>query len=605
MPFRRSRQDGEANGDADSDSPKKTRSSQSWSWKRRKSENHKLFSGLSPEANVPAVGGLELQANLPENILPMEALLFEPTEQEIKNGNIRMIHLNTPLQESEQQQIRAVEEEFSNLGNPLPRSMEVHILRVLQQHKGNVSKACEQLQKNYTFRMQYLPIREVDILPSIQKGWIYWHGRDKRCRPCLVVRACNIDKETWGDNEAITRTVLFNMEFILRYGLVPGRVENWVVIVDMTNAGKHGIPSISAITSMASALQGIYRFRMSWTKIINAPYWFSAMWGGIKKVFPGDSVKKIEILGSNFSKTLTTLFAPNQLEERYGGISRNLDAATDFYPMTFPPGPFTPDSGSEKPSRSSSRQASPRAGRSPDVQNILSEYVPIELHEAGLWVKGNEDTWLPRAQKASLTKEAVQHLQAKFGTDMKACETYEDLLELLQSTREDQDSKEVTSDMGGAHSDDAAPNAISSSAAVPAKIEAVDVQNSQNNDPVHKTVVCQVPRIPLKLPEAPTAVVESGKTAAPRSSNGAYLTNSREREANLRAAALPVEDSKASKPPSVTAKDTFGGDMPNGGNISIEVLKAGSRSRIEDLNDKEIGPCPLWCGCNPARPRPA
>jgi len=381
---------------------------------------------------------------LPENLLPAEALLLKPTPEEIRNNDLRMIHLSTPLLESEQKLLKALDEECKKQKITIPRSMQPHSLRVIQQHKGKIKSALEQLTKNYEFRMKYLPLTEAEVLADLQKGWMYWHGRDKRCRPILVVRAGNIDKETWANPERITKMVLFLLEFILRYGMVPGRVENWCVMVDLTNAGRHGRPSMEAVKTMAHAMQGIYRYRMAWTKILNAPFWFSVFWSGLKSVLPGESVKKVEICSGSYHKALHAVVALNQLEERYGGTCRDRETPSQFYPMQFPAGPFDPQAPVLR------KDPSPRGGvASDDIHTKLHDYTPVTLHEGGLWIEGKEDKWLASARMAPLTKEASDYLKAR-NVQLNPCETYQDLLNLLHQSQEDctdatsEDSKHQT-----------------------------------------------------------------------------------------------------------------------------------------------------------------
>ena len=36
--------------------------------------------------------------------------------------------------------------------------------------------------------MQKMPVKEADVLKDLQHGIMYWHGRDRACRPVLVWR---------------------------------------------------------------------------------------------------------------------------------------------------------------------------------------------------------------------------------------------------------------------------------------------------------------------------------------------------------------------------------------------------------------------------------
>merc|ERR1719487_161989 len=215
-----------------------------------------------------------------------------------------MIFLNTPLDEAEQESIQNFYAELKEQGKVLAHCSQIHILRLLQHSKGNIKKAIKQMECNLVARQKYLvddrcSATVATLQHDLQKGVLYMHGRDEKLRPCLVIRASRIDKECFDDPPRLCRVAVFILETILRYGMVPGKVENWGVIIDLENAGEHGVPPLRLITSLVETLQNMYRFRMAWTKMVHAPWWFAAMWSGIKRAIPGESVKKVEILSGN------------------------------------------------------------------------------------------------------------------------------------------------------------------------------------------------------------------------------------------------------------------------------------------------------------------
>lgn len=379
-----------------------------------------LFKEDHPEERVPGCGGLKLDSPLPDHILPPEVLLVNPTQEEIIVGGNRMIFLNTPLLDEELKLLQAVDAEIEGSGKKVPKAMMIQRLRLIQQAKNNVRKAVDQLEKNFAFRMQHLPLNEADVLVDLQKGGMYWGGRDFRCRPSLIIRAGRLDKDLMNDAERTTRLAVFLLEYMIRYGLCPGRVENWGVIVDLDNAGAHGIPPIGTINSLVTTLQGIYRYRMVWTKIVNAPWWFTGIWTGIKRVVPGESVKKVEILGSNMAN-LAALFEPAQLEERYGGGAPNLEQPTDFFPRKFAPGPFFPEG----------RAAGSLAGS----DNLrLADITSTEFHEGCVWnpTDAAKEAWLPRAAASCLSPMSAKYVKATCNKDIAPIETFEQAMRLLQ-----------------------------------------------------------------------------------------------------------------------------------------------------------------------------
>jgi len=380
-----------------------------------RSSTYELYEDTKPEEVVPSIGGLRLQSPVAENVLPPEVMLHVPGPDEVMMGPNRMIFLNTPLTDKEQERLSALHALCKSNNKTIPRCMRPQTLRAIQQAKGDVQKALSDLENKFIVRMQRLPINEEEVLPDLKKGFMYWHGRDRRCRPILVIRAKCIDADLMAGPQRVVRLITFLLEYMLRYGMCPGRVENWGLMVDLEKAGQHGRPSISFLKLLADALQSCYRFRMSWTRILNNPFWFQPIWGALCTVIPGESIKKIEIISSRVER-LQELVDANQLEQRYGGSRPNRENPGDFVPMRFLPGPF--EAGQTTPPNTS-----------PDACRLHTR-TPIDAHEGCLLEQGCEEMWLPTVQQCSLTPEASGYLESTLKVNVRPCVKTSDLLQL-------------------------------------------------------------------------------------------------------------------------------------------------------------------------------
>lgn len=375
---------------------------------------------------------------LPDNILPPEVVLCKPTPEEIKHGATRMIFLNTPLDEMEQRQLRRLLNELKMQGRTCPTSMHVHLLRLLQHAKGDPTKAIHQMDKNILARSRWMPLVESDIAADLQAGAIYWSGgRDRRCRPCLVVAADKISQEFAENPDRICRVAIFLLEYMIRYGLCPGRVENWGVIVDLSNAGAHAVPPVRLILDLVDSMQGMYRFRMAWTRIINAPWWFSSLWTMIKHALPGESVRKVQILDSHYAAELQALFLPPQLESRFGGTAPDRRTPGAFLPFRFTPGPFDdalpPLAAPAAPAAPAlvAAAAAQREVAAALAGGALHKMTTTDMHIGTLWIKGDEERWLSTAVACPLMPSAAEYLRREFDVVAKPCATLPDLLQLL------------------------------------------------------------------------------------------------------------------------------------------------------------------------------
>lgn len=385
------------------------------------------------DAETDSMSGFELASAVPDNMLPPEVLLQVPQPSDLKSGKTRAIFLNTPLEESEQRQIAAMLEELKRQNKVVPPSMRNKLLRLLQQARGDPRKAIVQMEKNMQARASFMPIREADLLSDLQKGVMYWHGRDFKCRPCLVIVAGRIDKDFIEHPEKLCKVAVFLLEFMVRHGMYPGRVENWGVIVDLEGAGQHGRPPLRLITDLVETLQGMFRFRMAWTKIVNAPWWFAGLWAGIKKVIPGESAKKVEILSSDYAESLLTLIAPSHLEKKYGGSADDCVAPGDFFPLRPKPGPFAVQA---EPVRSGSAVLPCPTSSGMDLAR-LHELTTIESREGSLWINGQEDAWLHIAARSLLTPASASYLKTAFDVQAPCCENMSELVQNLTFQQQD------------------------------------------------------------------------------------------------------------------------------------------------------------------------
>lgn len=67
------------------------------------------------------------------------------------------------------------------------------------------------------------------------------HGRDNRFRPILVLKAQELNNLKLPSKE-ITELLTYFSEYLLSDVLLPGQVENWIMITDLTGIGVTNLP---------------------------------------------------------------------------------------------------------------------------------------------------------------------------------------------------------------------------------------------------------------------------------------------------------------------------------------------------------------------------
>lgn len=382
---------------------------------------------------VPCMGGcVELQQEHSKHLLPEEVVLFEPTEDEMfaepkaRHGS-RLIFLNTPLLPSEVDALVALRKEWMRRGkgrDELPEFIRLSALRIMQHKRFDPSRAMDLVQTCLDERVRRLPLREEDLLADLSYGAMYWHGRDRKCRPCLVVRIERF-AELIKERERCIRMTIFVLEYALRFAMVPGRVENWVVLVDFENASDimsfYQLPTMCLTAkALSQILESVYCCRMVWVKLLNLPAILSRI---VQSVIPADKKKKVSAI-EDHKKELLKYFELSQLEARYGGTRRDLKGH-ETYPFRFYPGcrgamtarPLTCESGR---STASSTSDSTVDTESEEAVTSLHHLTGRKFHEGQLWDTSATDRWIEQAAESSLPPQAAKALSS-LGHSVEPC----------------------------------------------------------------------------------------------------------------------------------------------------------------------------------------
>jgi len=360
-------------------------------------------------------------------ILPPEVALFEPTPQDIHRGgepgpptkSTRCIILNTPLTEAEISALKSFHEAFENvvpgLGKAkgeIPRYISTHALRILNQAKYNTAKALEIMQVHLEMRVKKMPILEGEILGYLKSGMMYVHGRDKKCRPCVIWR---LEKMMGLEPMKAARLVLFVLEYVVRYALVPGRVENWVLIVDLQGAGLQHVNNNNRQLAMhvTSLLVDVYCGRNFCTKVLYTPWMVRTV---VNSLIPADKRDKVYLVPDKDIKShLLTLFEPHQLEQKYGGTATDVTDET-CYPFRFFPNATGATANWPKP----------------DIP--LHHLVDRTFHEGLLWDESTpaaKRAWVASAQGHPLTTISAEYLATKTKQTERPCTTLEQWYDIL------------------------------------------------------------------------------------------------------------------------------------------------------------------------------
>jgi len=124
------------------------------------------------------------------------------------------------------------------------------------------------------------------------------------------------------------------MEYMLYYMLVPGRIENTNVIIDLKGLGVTQLP-ISALSDIYKVMSHHYIGRVFRFYVVNLSWLLNTISGAVKALLTDRQRQKLCILDS--VKDLQKDFALHHLEEDLGGSRKEIQ---EFFPFPVQPGPF-------------------------------------------------------------------------------------------------------------------------------------------------------------------------------------------------------------------------------------------------------------------------
>ena len=208
-------------------------------------------------------------------------------------------------------------------------------LRYLQASRFDYNNAITMILEYFKWKIITFPIKlsnhHKEILNS---GFIYIHGRDNRFRPIVILNpdiyvknSKNYSLEDW----ILALAYFFN--YTIQNLLIPGQVENWIIICDVANSSIVFLPK--DLKTILNTLSQNFRCRLFSMFIINVSYFLQIIWSAIKNMLDPITQKKIKLLRNNECDIkLFKYINKKQVENKFGGEAENLER--QFFPPFFP-----------------------------------------------------------------------------------------------------------------------------------------------------------------------------------------------------------------------------------------------------------------------------
>ena len=183
-----------------------------------------------------------------------------------------------------------------------------------------------------------------DILSS---GMIYMHGLDCNYRPiiCIIVSRFVKLMDIY-PIENFIYAIYFFINYLSKHIFIPGQVENWIMIADMSNVSFWKPPT--KILKIFNFLQSKYLCRLCSLYIYGMNYVLTVCWKIVKKLIDARTAQKFNFISGqdDIKNFVLTKIHPSQLEQKFGGEAENVGEDLDF-PFILPSNEYQIDDRNE------------------------------------------------------------------------------------------------------------------------------------------------------------------------------------------------------------------------------------------------------------------
>ena len=339
--------------------------------------------------------------------LPTEEMYryFPPKEEVITidksdpKNNYRYIFNGQQKTQFEQQKFYQLKEYESRNGiiDYPPTWLESDTMRLLQASEFDIKKAYITIKENIEW-LNTIPKDINDkIIHLLNSGFLYVHGRDRHFRPIVIV-AVKMVKVIISQNytfDDISRAIIYLTNYAIKYLLIPGQIENWIVIVDFDNVGLSDIGEFKKILSTLSKHRG----RVFKNYFVNITGLIKISIKTAVKVF-SSVAKKLIILGPNELNKTQEIISPENIEKKYGGLANDvIPGDNNLFP------PIMPNSIFVNPGEKNINIVTPEAYKEMCLNsNPYKPFVICPKYEE-IWKKEEEEKKKVEFKKKSLTIE--------------------------------------------------------------------------------------------------------------------------------------------------------------------------------------------------------
>ena len=214
--------------------------------------------------------------------------------------------------------------------------LETDTMRLLQACEYDLEKTYKKIIDTINFMNSHRTSINNNIINLLNSGFVYVYGRDHHFRPIIIISIMDYAKLAEKNEysfQDINDSIIYLMNYIIKYLLIPGQIENWVTIINFKGAG---ISDMSDFKKLSNILNS-YRGRVFRNIIINVSGFLKMAVKTAVNLFGSNSARKLRILGSDELSKMQDIISPNNIQKKFGGLAPDIiPGGNNLFPPKMP-----------------------------------------------------------------------------------------------------------------------------------------------------------------------------------------------------------------------------------------------------------------------------
>jgi predicted CopG family antitoxin len=281
-----------------------------------------------------------------KSLPPKEAYYYFPKGDEIiihhekkPEKSLRRIFLGVPYLEIEEKWIMEFKSEIA--AHPeirLPEYWNDAInLRFVYATECNIKKSFERMVRYLQWHKNMFPMNISPgdkIFKLLNLGFLYVYGRDHQFRPILVCQPYIIQKSEKDYNaDEVIKASAFLFQYIVNNMLIPGQIENWIMILNFEGTSPLNIPD--SVKQLIKTLSENFLSRLYKCYVFGMSFLLNCLYKIICNFLEEITVQKITVLEKKNINRLFEIIRMDNIEKKFGGTAP--DAILGLPNSIFPP----------------------------------------------------------------------------------------------------------------------------------------------------------------------------------------------------------------------------------------------------------------------------